>query len=443
MRRAWQAAKPNASLSCAAVRWGWSAVLPAPHKVCKVLAMPVANRHTVIFICATIFIDAIGFGLIMPVLPRLLMSIGGFNLSRAIEIGSWMGLAMAVASFVAAPVLGNFSDAYGRRPVLLVALAGLAVDYLLLATVGTLPLIFLGRVLSGLFGGSYAPAQASIADVTLPQDRARNFGFVGAAFGIGFVLGPALGGLLTSFGNRAPFYAASALAALNFLYGLTVFPETLPRERRRRFTIARANPLGSWRMVKASPDMLQVVVVLLLWQLASLVYPLTWSFYGIARFGWSDSMIGLSLAAVGVVMAFAQVFVTGRLVRWLGERNAATLGILAAGTGYICYAFTTSPVLAFVFLGFIIFQAGVQPSLMAMLSRRATPETQGEVQGIAAMSMGVGSIIGPLVLTWPMAVFTRSNAPIYFPGAAFIIAAGFAVLAVVMLRRLPPQQTMG
>lgn len=405
--------------------------MPAP--------LAAASRHTVIFICATIFIDAIGFGLIMPVLPRLLMTIGGIDLSHAIGIGTWMGLAMAVASFVAAPVLGNLSDAFGRRRVLLMALAGLAVDYLLLATVGTLPLIFLGRVLSGLFGGSYAPAQASIADVTLPQDRARNFGFVGAAFGIGFVIGPAIGGLLTGFGTRAPFYAASALAALNFLYGLTVFPETLPPERRRPFTLGRANPLGSWRVVRASPGMLQVVVVLLLWQLASLVYPLTWSFYGIARFGWSDSMIGLSLAAVGVVMAFAQVAVTGRLVKRIGERGAATLGMLAAATGFLCYAFTTSSVLAFAFFVFILFQAGVQPSLMAMLSRRATPETQGEVQGIAAMAMGVGSIVGPLVLTWPLSYFTSRAAPVYFPGAAFVIAAAFALVAVAMLRRLPPQ----
>lgn len=405
--------------------------------------MPATNRHTITFVCATIFIDAIGFGLIMPVLPRLLMSIGGFDLARAIDIGAWMGLAMAIASFLAAPILGNLSDAFGRRPVLLVALAGLAVDYLLLAMVGTLPLIFLGRILSGLFGGSYAPAQAAIADVTQPQDRARNFGFVGAAFGIGFVLGPALGGLLTSFGDRAPFYAASALAALNFVYGLTVFPETLPRSRRRRFTLARANPLGSWRVVVATPGMLQVALVLMVWQLASLVYPLTWSFYGIAKFGWSDRMIGLSLATVGVVMAFAQMFVTGRIVKRLGERNAATLGMIAAGTGFVCYAFTSSSVLAFVFLGFIVLQAGVQPSLMAMLSRRATPETQGEVQGIAAMAMGIGSIIGPIVLTWPMAYFTRSDAPVYFPGAAFVIAAGCALLAAVLLQRLPARLTSG
>jgi MFS transporter, DHA1 family, tetracycline resistance protein len=411
------------------------AVMHATDRGPKVTKPP--RPHAAAFILVTIFIDAIGFGLIMPVLPRLLMNVGGIELPRAITIGAWMGLAMAVASFVAAPVMGNLSDRFGRRPVLLIALGGLAIDYLLLAVAHALPLIFLGRVLSGMFGGSYGPAQAAIADITTPEDRAKTFGFVSAAFGVGFVAGPAIGGLLSDFGDRAPFYVASAMAALNFLYGLTVFPETLKPENRRPFDWRRANPLGAWKAAKAAPGMVQAAVVLLLWQIASLVYPMTWSFWAIAQLDWSDRMIGLSLAAVGVVIAVSQVFITGPAVKRFGERDAAAIGLVAAISGFIAYAFVQVTWQAYLVMGFIALQSLVQPSLMAMLSRRATPETQGETQGISSMTMGIGSIVAPLVLTQPMAWFTGSDAPVHFPGAAFAIAACFGLVGLILLRRLP------
>lgn len=396
-----------------------------------------ARAPSTIFVLVTIFIDAIGFGLIMPVLPQLLMNVGKIELSAAIEIGAWMGLAMALATFFAAPVMGNLSDRFGRRPVLLMALAGLAIDYMLLALAHTLPLVFLGRVISGVFGGSYAPAQAAIADITAPEQRARTYGFVSAAFGVGFVLGPAVGGLLGELGDRAPFYAASALAATNFLYGLTVFPETLKPERRRPFSWRRANPLGALTAARAAPGMLAAAGVLVLWQIASLVYPLVWSFYTIAQFGWSSSMIGISLAAVGIIIALSQTFVTGPAVKRFGERDAATIGLIAAISGFIAYAFIRESWMAFAVMAAIALQSLVQPSLMAMLSRRATPETQGETQGIASMAMGIGSIVAPLLLTWPMSYFTSKAAPVYLPGAPFLVAAAFGLLALVLLRRLP------
>jgi len=396
-----------------------------------------ARAPSTIFVLVTIFIDAIGFGLIMPVLPQLLMNVGKIELSAAIEIGAWMGLAMALATFFAAPVMGNLSDRFGRRPVLLMALAGLAIDYMLLALAHTLPLVFLGRVISGVFGGSYAPAQAAIADITAPEQRARTYGFVSAAFGVGFVLGPAIGGLLGELGDRAPFYAASALAATNFIYGLTVFPETLKPERRRPFSLRRANPLGALTAARAAPGMLAAAGVLVLWQIASLVYPLVWSFYTIAQFGWSSSMIGISLAAVGIIIALSQTFVTGPAVKRFGERDAATIGLIAAISGFVAYAFIRESWMAFAVMAAIALQSLVQPSLMAMLSRRATPETQGETQGIASMAMGIGSIVAPLLLTWPMSYFTSKAAPVYLPGAPFLVAAAFGLLALVLLRRLP------
>jgi MFS transporter, DHA1 family, tetracycline resistance protein len=396
-----------------------------------------ARPSSALFVLITIFIDAIGFGLIMPVLPQLLMRVGQMQLPAAIGIGAWMGLAMAVASFVSAPILGNLSDRFGRRPILLLSLGGLAVDSLLLAVANTLPLVFLGRILSGAFGGSYSTAMAALSDITPADERAKSFGFVSAAFGVGFVLGPAIGGLLGEYGDRAPFYVAAAMAGLNFLYGLIVFPETLAAENRRAFSLARANPLGALRVMRAAPGMAGVVVVLILWQIASLVYPMTWSFYGIAQFGWSTRTIGLSLAAVGVTIAISQIFITGPAVKRFGERDAATIGLVVAIAGFVTYALITETWMAFAAMAFIALQGLVQPSLMAMLSRRATPETQGEVQGISAMALGLGSIAGPLVLTSPMAWFTGPNAPFYFPGAPYVIAAGFGIVALFMLRRLP------
>ncbi len=397
-----------------------------------------ASRHIVPFIVFTIFVDAVGFGIIMPVLPQLLMDVGRIGLADAIEIGAWIGFAMALATFFAAPVLGNLSDAFGRRRVLLLSLGGLVIDYILLTIVQTLPLLFLARIVSGIFGGSYGAAQAAIADVTQPDERARNFGYVGAAFGMGFIAGPVIGGLLgDQFGPRAPFVAAAVLAGLNFVYGLTLFPETLAPERRRRFDWRRANPLGALAAARAVPGLMAVAAILTVWQIASLVYPLTWSFYGMAQLGWTSSMIGFSLAFVGVLMALGQTFVTGPLVKRWGERKAASVGLTASTLGFVGYAFANETWMVFAIMLALTIQGLVQPSLMAMMSRRATAETQGEMQGISSMAMGVGSLVAPLLLTGTMARFTGADASIYFPGAAFIVAALFGLLALTLLRLLP------
>ena len=400
------------------------------------------NPHALRFVMITILLDAMGFGLIMPVLPRLLMRVGSLPLDAAINAGAWMSLAMAAASFIAAPVLGNLSDALGRRKVLLIALAGLAANYLVLALAGSVAMIIFGRVLTGLFGGSYGPAQAAVADITSPDDRAKTFGMVSAAFGIGFIAGPALGGLLSGWGDTAPFYAALALALANFLYGLWLFPETLKPELRRPFSLARANPFGAWKTAAASQGMRRIALVLLLWQVASLVYPLTWSFWAIAQLGWSDQMIGLSFALVGITIALSQVFLTGRAVKRLGERNAAQLGMIGAAAGFIGYALCGSTLVAGLLMVAIAIQSLVQPSLMAMLSRRADAAQQGEIQGLAAMIMGLGSIIGPVLLVKPMAWFTSPAAPIHFPGIAFAIAALVTIGAIALLRTTPRRETV-
>lgn len=403
-----------------------------------------ANRNAIGFVLVTIFLDAIGFGLIMPVLPRLLMRVGGIELAAAIDVGAWMSLAMALATFLAAPVLGNLSDHWGRRPVLLIALAGLALNYLLLSLADTLALVVAGRVLTGFFGGSFSSAQAALADITLREDRARSFAWVSAAFGVGFIAGPAIGGLLSEFGERAPFVVALALSLANLLYGLIFFPETLTKDKRRPFALARANPFGAWRSLRASPGMPRLALVLLLWQIASLVYPLTWSFYGIAQLGWSDRMIGLSLAGVGLVIALSQAFVTGPAVRRFGERNAARIGLVGAIAGFLGYAFTASTPIAFALLACVAAQSLVQPSLMALISQRAAAENQGEAQGIAAMTMGLGAIIAPMVLVWPMAWLTAPGTPVHFPGVAYLIAALIGLPCIVLLAdRNPGGEAIG
>lgn len=373
----------------------------------------------------------------MPVLPQLVMEVGRIDLPAAIEVGAWIGLVMASATFIASPFLGNLSDRFGRRRVLLLSLGGLAIDYALLTIVDTLPWLFVARALSGVFGGSFAAAQAAIADITRPEERARNFGFVGAAFGIGFIAGPAIGGFLGELSPRAPFVAAAVLAAANMLYGLFVFPETLPPERRRAFDWRRANPLGALRTMRRMPGMGGVASVLTLWQIAALVYPMTWSFYCIAQLGWTPGMIGASLVVTGVMIALGQTFIVGPMVARFGERDAATIGILVAVSIFIGYAFTTATWAAFLLLLPIAFQAPVQPSLMSLMSRRASADTQGEVQGGSAMAIGLGQLVAPIALTGTMAWFTSGRAPVYFPGAAFLVAAAFGLFAVLMLRRLP------
>lgn len=389
-----------------------------------------------IFIVVTILIDAIGFGIVMPVLPELIMTIGRIELSDAVLIGGQMSLVYAAAQFVGGPVMGNLGDRFGRRPVLLASMAGLALDYVLMALAHTLPLLFVGRLIAGLLGASFATAQAALADITPADQRAKRFGMVGAAFGIGFIIGPAIGGVLGGLDARTPFWVAAGLAALNFAYGWFVFPETLDPAHRRRFDWRRANPLGAWRLAGRVPGLRRLWLVLLLWHVATMVYPLIWNWYGIARFGWTTLTIGVSLAAVGVVMATMQGLVTGRVVARLGERRTAQIGMLGAATAFALYAVITQSWMAFAVMLPMAAQSLVMPSLSAMLSRRGGRDNQGEIQGVATMATGLGSVIAPLLYNPVMSHFTAPG-PAFWPGAGFVIAVATALAALVVLALTP------
>ncbi len=388
------------------------------------------------FVLFTIVIDAIGFGIIMPVMPSLLMDVGGLDVGAAARFGGLLSLVYAGFQFLLGPTLGNLGDRFGRRPVLLGSLAGFSVNFALMAAAPNLGWLLAGQALAGIFGGTYGPAQAALADITSPQDRARVFGFVGAAFGVGFTLGPMIGGLLGEFGPRMPFYAAAALAALNFLYGMTIFPETLLPENRRAFDWRRANPLGAFKAIGHLPGIGPLAVVLLLWQIASLIYPLTWGYYLIAGFDASPRVIGLSLTVVGVTMAAVQMLFTGRIVARFGERRTAIIGLGAASTAFLGFAVAPHFLPALLVMLVMPFGSLVQPALSAMVSHRGQADNQGEIQGVTASIMSLGALIAPVTLNPVLAYFAGAGAPVRVPGAAFVVSAAIALTALAVVMRM-------
>jgi DHA1 family tetracycline resistance protein-like MFS transporter len=386
-----------------------------------------------VFIVATILIDAIGFGVIIPVLPRLVMEVGHVDLAGATWIGGWLSVAYAAMQFLCGPLAGNLGDRFGRRPVLLLALAGLSIDYVIMGLAPDLVWLFIGRLLAGMFGASFSPASAALADITAPEQRAKRFGLIGAAFGIGFIIGPALGGLLGELDHRAPFYAAAALAGANFLFGLFFFPETLAKENRRAFNLARANPVGALLSARKLRGVLGLAGILLLWNIASMIYPATWAYFAIAQYGWSNGMIGVSLVIAGLAMAVVQVKILGPTVNRFRERRTAMIGTGVAAAGYLIYAFVPYAWMGLLVVGVTGLQALVQPSITALISQRAPADAQGEMQGFIGSLNAIGAIAGPLLFNPTLALFTGPGAPVHFPGAAFVIAAFFALCAFVAL----------
>jgi DHA1 family tetracycline resistance protein-like MFS transporter len=392
-------------------------------------------RSPLIFILLTILIDTIGFGIIMPVLPQLIMQIAAVNVSGAARIGGLMMAVFAGLQFLFGPVMGNLSDRFGRRPVLLISLLCFSVNYALMGFAPNIAWLFVGRALTGMAGAVYAPATAFIADVTPPEKRAQSFGMIGGAFGLGFVLGPVLGGLLGESGPRAPFFAASGLAVLNFIYGFFVLPESLPASRRRPFSLARANPLGTLRAFRGQHVVLALALVAFFWQLAFFVYPATWSYFAIAKFKLTPAAIGATLAVSGFSQAVVQGALTGRIAARIGERNAALLGVAWGSLMFLCYAFMTESWMLFPVLAIGGLQGIASPSINALMSRELGPERQGELQGGLASVMGLASIFGPFTLTQVLAYFSNPGAPVYFPGAAFFLAALLGMLCFALLLR--------
>jgi len=390
------------------------------------------TQHALAFIAVTLLLDSIGFGLIMPVYPRLLVEVTGESLSRAAVYGGWLGFAFAAMQFVFAPVLGNLSDRFGRRRVILFAVGTLGIDYIIMGFAPTLAWLFIGRAIAGAAGASFTPAYAYVADISPPEKRAQNFGVVGAAFGIGFIIGPAIGGLLGTLGSRAPFFAAAALSLINFCYGFLVLPESLPPERRRAFEWRRANPLGTLGQMRRHPVVLGLLCALFLWGLANQVMPSTWAFYTKFRFGWSEATIGASFAAVGLVMLSSQLIVMRLLVPRLGERRAALIGIVSGMVGYAGFGLATAGWMMFAWLASWFFAAIVMGTTNALMSHRISPDAQGELMGAVASLFSLAAIIGPPIMSHLFARFTAPESTVHVPGAAFLAASVLALGCLVI-----------
>ena len=388
----------------------------------------VTTRHAVPVVLLTLLLDAIGFGIVLPVLPSLIVHLAHVSVAEATRIAGYMLVAYAGTQFLAGPIIGNIGDRFGRRPVLLACVVAFSIDYGLMAAAPAIGWLFLGRLVAGIAGASYGPANAVLADVTPPEQRARVFGLMGAAFGGGFILGPALGGLLASFGTRAPFIAAASLAAINFVWVLFALPETLPVERRRPFDWRRANAFSTFGPLWRTPAAAPLILASLLWQIAHNVYPATWAFWAKIKFDWTSAQIGWSLAAAGVSMALAQVFLTGRFVARFGEQRSVIIGMLVGGTSFAFYAVVGAGWAVYPIIFFSALQGLVYPSMNALLSGMTDASNQGALQGGMASIASVAAIIGPLAMTQTLAFGAEHGEP----GAAFLAAASLVLIAMLI-----------
>jgi len=393
------------------------------------------ENRAVPIVLAAVMVDVIGFGIIMPVLPELITRLGHVDVQAATRIGGWLLAVFAVMQFFAGPVLGNLGDAYGRRPVLVASMLAFAIDYGLTAAAPTLGWLFLGRAIAGITGASYGPAGAVIADTTPPERRAAVFGLLGAAFGIGFIVGPALGGVVAAFGPRAPFIAAAILAALNAIAMLLFLPETLAPEHRRPFRLRDAHVIGAFRPLFEAGRAAPLLIAWFLWQLGNMVYPATWSFWGAIRFGWDARQIGWSLACWGLVTVLVQIGLTDRVVRRVGERAAAIIGLGSGALFLLAMAFATQgwQVYAFLLIGSL--SAFDYPALNGLTSRMVDATRQGALQGGIGSMNSVAAILGPLIAAQSLATGSAHG----FDGAAFLVAGALTALAMLIILFFVPR----
>jgi MFS transporter, DHA1 family, tetracycline resistance protein len=394
------------------------------------------GKHAVTFVFITVFLDMVGFSLIMPVIPKLIQSIGAIDIADASVIGGWMFFTFGAMQFLFGPLLGNLSDAYGRRPILLLAVFGLGFDYLLTAYASHIWLLFLARALSGLCGASYTTANAYLADITKPEDRAKAFGKMGAAFGLGFIIGPAIGGILGDYGPRLPFFAAAGLSFLNFVYGYFILPETLAPANRRPFELARSNPVGVLRIFQNYKAVVPLCAIMLVYFFASSVYPAIWSFWGTAKFGWSPSMIGVTLAVFGLLTAVVQGVLTGPVVERFGERPAAIIALVAASVSALGYGLASNTPMVLFLIAVHTPEGFFQPAVTALMSNEAPSDAQGELQGGIASLQNLAMLIGTLAFTQVFGYFMHENAILRSPDVGYFLAAALCLLALVMLGRI-------
>lgn len=384
------------------------------------------------FIFITLLIDFTGFGIIIPVLPKLIEELTGGGLSVAAVYGGWLTISYSVMQFISAPVLGGLSDKYGRRPVLLGSLLGLGLDYIFLAFAPTIAWLFVGRILAGISGASFTTAQAYIADVSTPEKRAQNFGLVGAAFGIGFIVGPVIGGISSQFGLRVPFLISAGLALVNWLYGYFILPESLDPANRRAFDWKRANPVGALLHIKKYPALAGLLTALFLLYISGHAVQSSWTYYTMEKFHWNEAWVGYSLGFVGIVVGIVQGGLIRVIIPKIGQVKAVYYGLFLYVIGFILFAFATQGWMMFAFMLPYGLAGIFGPAMQGIISNGVEPNAQGELQGVTAGLMSAGAIIGPLIMTNLFAYFTNPHHTVYFPGAPFIMAAILTIIGLVI-----------
>ncbi|MEM6634398.1 MAG: TCR/Tet family MFS transporter [Pseudomonadota bacterium] len=401
------------------------------------------NRLPIVFILITLVIDSMGIGLILPVMPDLIQDVSGAGLADAAIWGGVLSTSFAAMQFLFGPTVGNISDRFGRRPILLASLLVLAVNYTVMAVAGSIWFLLLLQILSGIVASTQTVATAFMADISKAEDKAANFGLIGAAFGVGFVLGPLIGGLLGEFGHRAPFVAAAILAASNLVFGLLVMPETVTAAIRRPFRWARANPFGAFMNTGRMPGVTSLLLIFFTYEFAFFVYPAIWAYFTTARFGWEPAMIGLSLASFGISMAVVQGTLIRPLVNRLGERGAIVYGLCLNVCAFLALGLVTNGWIALVLTPMTALGAVVTPSLQGIMSKTVPDDAQGELQGLIASARSVAIVFSPLVMTSVFATFTQPSAPVFLPGAPFLLSMSLMFVCGAILYLSPRPAAVG
>ncbi|MBT0549544.1 TCR/Tet family MFS transporter [Riemerella anatipestifer] len=380
------------------------------------------------FIFITLLIDITGWGIIIPVVPKLIEELISGDISLASKYGGWLSFAYAVMQFIFAPILGNLSDQFGRRPIILFSLLGFSANFFLQAWAPSILWLFIGRLLSGITGASITTASAYIADISTEQDRSKNFGVIGAAFGLGFIIGPVLGGVLGHYGARIPFLAAGILCLVNFLYGFFILPESLSKEHRRKFNWKRANPIGSLLQLRKYPELYKLILAWFLVYIASHAVQTNWAYFGIYRFGWSEKTVGISLGVMGGLTALVQGVILRKVNPKIGNERSIFYGIGMYSLGMLLFSFAGNSWMMFAILGIYCFGGIAGPSLQSVISTKVSASEQGDLQGALTSIISLTSIIGPPLMTNIFYYFTHNDAPFKFAGAPFFV--GFILMSI-------------
>ena len=397
------------------------------------------HKNALLFIFITLLIDCTGIGIIIPVTPKLIEELTGGGVSDAAKYGGWLSVAYAVMQFLFSSVLGGLSDKYGRRPVLLISLLGLGIDYIFLALAPTIFWLFIGRMIAGISGASFTTASAYIADISAPEKRAQNFGMIGVAFGLGFILGPLIGGIFSGFGTRVPFLIAAGLSLLNALYGYFVLPESLDIANRRPFDWKRANPIGMLINLKRYKSLYGLITIIFLINIAGHAAQSTWTYITMLKFDWSVGMVGASLAFVGLTIGIVQGGLIRIVIPKIGEVKAIFVGFTFYLIGFILFAVANQGWMMFAFMVPYALGGLGMPAVQAVISNKIPANEQGEIQGVLTSLISLTAIIGPLLMTNLFYFFTQDSAPVYFPGMPFMMGAALTVVCLLIAVKAIPK----